>query len=255
MRSVDKDKQGKELIPVVTIVERKTVTTSLNVAEVFGKRHKNVIQAIENLGVSEAFARPNFQPSEYTDPTGRKLPMFNLTRDGFTMLVMGFTGEKAMKFKEAYIDAFNKMEKRIYQRVTPPQDAQWIEARSLGKVLRVQETSVIQKFVDYATAQGSKNAKKYYMAISKMENAALFFLEQKFTNLRDVLDLNQLMTVASADRIVSKALADGMKAEMNYKDIYVMAKENVVSFADMTGKTFIPAEQLRIAAPQAALAI
>ena len=85
-------------------------TTSLNVAAVFGKKHKNVLQAAERLGCSERFTRLNFQPSSYTDPTGRTVPMVEMTRDGFTILAMGFTGPKAMAFKEAYISQFNAME-------------------------------------------------------------------------------------------------------------------------------------------------
>lgn len=82
---------------------------SLQVAETFGKMHKNVIQDIKNLGCSEEFWRLNFQPRTYTS-RGKKYPMYLLTKDGFTMLVFGYTGKKAMQFKEAYIQRFNDME-------------------------------------------------------------------------------------------------------------------------------------------------
>ena len=248
-------KKNKALVPVVSIANRKTITTSLNVAEVFGKRHKDVLRAIKKIESSDNFSRLNFAPRDYVDERGKNQPMIEMTRDGFVFLVMGFTGKDAARFKEAYIAAFNKMERHIYQRFTPPQDAQWIEARSLGKVLRLQEASTIKRFVDYATAQGSKNAALYYVNISKMENSALFFLEQKFTKLRDVLDLHQLMVISVADSIVSKALEDGMAQDLNYRDIYTLAKERIETFAAVKGKTFIPAEQLRIASPQMALSI
>lgn len=74
------------------------VTTSRVIAEAFGKQHKNVIQSIERLECSEEFTKLNFQPSEYTDPTGRKLPEYIITRDGFTFLAIGFTGTKAAGF-------------------------------------------------------------------------------------------------------------------------------------------------------------
>jgi Rha family phage regulatory protein len=83
------------------------------VAEVFGKKHKNVLQAIEMLECSESFTRLNFQPSEYKDSTGRKLPMYRMTRDGWAFLVMGFTGAEAAHWKEKYIAAFNAMERHI----------------------------------------------------------------------------------------------------------------------------------------------
>ena len=91
---------------------------SRKIAEAFGKEHYNVIRDIERLtdpksGLSEEFTALNFEVSKYTDPTGRKLRCYLLTRDGFTMLAMGYSGKKAMRFKEAYIKRFNEMEAQI----------------------------------------------------------------------------------------------------------------------------------------------
>lgn len=96
--------------------EQTAMTSSLDVAEYFGKRHKNVLQAIEMLECSEEFNRLNFQPVKYRDQKGEMRKCYRLTRDGFTFLAMGFTGKKAAKFKESYILAFNEMEKWIKQR-------------------------------------------------------------------------------------------------------------------------------------------
>lgn len=92
---------------------QKPVTTSRMVAEKFKKDHKNVIQAIETLDCSEEFARLNFKLAEYVDLQGKIRKQYELTRDGMTFLVMGFTGENASQFKEAYIIAFNKMEDHL----------------------------------------------------------------------------------------------------------------------------------------------
>lgn len=91
---------------------------SLFVAEVFGKKHYNVLRDIARItesqsGLSEEFTELNFEFSTYRDATGRKLPRYLMTRDGFTMLVMGYTGSKAMHFKELYIQRFNEMEQCI----------------------------------------------------------------------------------------------------------------------------------------------
>lgn len=94
----------------VEIVNGQPTTTSLDVAEHFDKRHDNVIKAIRQLDCSPQFAVLNFKASEYADPTGRKLPMYRMTRDGFTFLCMGFTGAQAARWKEAYIEAFNRLE-------------------------------------------------------------------------------------------------------------------------------------------------
>ena len=91
----------------------KVLTTSLKVAETFGKEHKNVLKDIRELKSSEEFNQLNFELVDYTDSKGEKRPMYVMTRDGFTILVMGYTGKKAMGFKEKYIAAFNEMEKII----------------------------------------------------------------------------------------------------------------------------------------------
>ena len=89
------------------------VTTSRLVAEKFEKDHSKVLRAIRELGCSVEFTEANFGLSEYTDSTGRKLPEYIITRDGFSFLVMGFTGAQAAKFKEDFINAFNKMENAL----------------------------------------------------------------------------------------------------------------------------------------------
>lgn len=81
-------------------------------AEVFNKNHKNIIRKINEFP-KDNFTKLNFEPSKYIDSTGRILPCYKITRDGFSLLVMGFTGEKAYKWKIEFIKAFNEMEKRL----------------------------------------------------------------------------------------------------------------------------------------------
>ncbi|OPY16047.1 MAG: Phage regulatory protein Rha (Phage_pRha) [Syntrophus sp. PtaB.Bin138] len=106
-------KSNTQVVPVVAITNNHPTTTSLNIAQVFGKTHKDVLEAIRKLDVPEDFGQRNFPPSSYKNAQGKEQPMYTLTRDGFTILVMGFTGPKAMKYKLAYIDAFNKMEAEL----------------------------------------------------------------------------------------------------------------------------------------------
>lgn len=102
---------------LVTVENNQAVTTSLKVAEYFGKPHKDVLKSIRTLECSSEFTGRNFSPcfyfSELRNNVKRKLPMYYMTRDGFTLLVMGFTGKIAAKFKEAYINAFNEMENKL----------------------------------------------------------------------------------------------------------------------------------------------
>lgn len=109
-----------ELLPMITERDGIPVTTSRAVAEQFGKQHKNVIRDIETLisqlkiePATAAFAGLNFIQIDQPDAQGKPRPAYLLTRDGFTLLAMGFTGAKAVQFKVAYINAFNRMERLI----------------------------------------------------------------------------------------------------------------------------------------------
>ena len=89
--------------------------TSLQVAEAFGKEHRHVLRDIRETidKCSESFTAPNFGLSEYTDSTGRKLPLYLLSKDGLMMVTMGYTTPEAMRVKEAYIARFNEMEEQL----------------------------------------------------------------------------------------------------------------------------------------------
>lgn len=100
-----------EDLTIVFENNNEAVTSSRLVAEYFGKRHSHILRDIENLKdkVSTQFWAQNFLKTQYQSQRGEK-PEYLMTKDGFTILAMGFTGAKAMQFKEAYINAFNKMQ-------------------------------------------------------------------------------------------------------------------------------------------------
>lgn len=113
----------KELVPmddygIFANVKYEAMVDSRFVAEVFNKEHRDVLKAIRNLikeesGYSSDFRQRNFAQSSYINEQNKKQPCYVMTRDGFTALVMGFTGRRANQFKEAYIRRFNEMEERI----------------------------------------------------------------------------------------------------------------------------------------------
>ncbi|OMF54715.1 hypothetical protein BK138_16300 [Paenibacillus rhizosphaerae] len=98
---------------LVFINNGKTVTDSLTVAEVFGKEHRRVMQDIRDLECSDEFNRHNFVQVDYTDSRNRTYPKYIITQDGFSFLVMGYTGKEAARFKEMYITAFNQMREQL----------------------------------------------------------------------------------------------------------------------------------------------
>ncbi len=113
------------LMPVVSIVNNHVTALSIDVAKFFGKRHDNVIRDIEDLISKLPKSRLlNFEVSEISIPSNLKnvankiIKAYRMTRDGFTLLVMGWTGEKALQFKLAWLDAFNRMEEQLRKQQT-----------------------------------------------------------------------------------------------------------------------------------------
>ena len=100
----------------VTALDGIPMVSSRKVAEIFNKRHDNVLYAIENCGCSQKFNLLNFKETCCKDSQGRKQREVLMTKDGLAFIIMGFTGKKAAQLKEAYINRFNEMEQFIISR-------------------------------------------------------------------------------------------------------------------------------------------
>ncbi|EAR5261681.1 transcriptional regulator [Salmonella enterica subsp. enterica serovar Poona] len=107
--------------PEVTINNGRAITTSVAIAEFFGKQHHHVVQKIESLECSEQFLTSNFSRVKF-EHRGNSYNAYQITKNGFVFLVMGFTGKKAATFKEAYIAEFDRMENELRQNNTPSPD-------------------------------------------------------------------------------------------------------------------------------------
>ena len=92
------------------------VASSRDVAERFGKEHKDVLRSIKNLTAQNCALLTMFHKTEYTTAQNKKATMYLMNRDGFSLLAMGFTGKEAVQWKLKYIEAFNQMEKQLAQR-------------------------------------------------------------------------------------------------------------------------------------------
>ncbi|MBF0421310.1 MAG: Rha family transcriptional regulator [Magnetococcales bacterium] len=227
------------------------MVTSMVVAEKFGKRHTNVLRAIENLkrDCSENFTGLNFELSEYQDPTGRSLPMIKMTRDGFSLLAMGFTGPKAIQWKIKFIEAFNKMENHILRdakaelrkarQAERRSQLEWQANRTNGKVVRHDLTDAIKEFIEYAKKQGSQKADRYYESITRMVNDIILGKHSnKDPHFRDKLDAGQLMLLANAEKLAGQVLFESMQQALPYKACYQAAKDEVSKLAKLM-KRFI----------------
>ena len=132
---------------LVIMKDQQAVTSSLQVAETFGKQHKNVVQAIENkisTAENSALLENMFVEGKYTASNGKSNPMYYMNRDGFSFIVMGFTGHKADGFKLQYIKAFNEMEQQVkFQVPSTLPEALRLAADQAEKI------SVLQPKADY----------------------------------------------------------------------------------------------------------
>jgi len=226
---------SKNEIEIVSVQHRKAITTSMKVAAAFGKSHKSVLRAIDNIKseCDDCFTQHNFALSDYRDSTGRTQPMITMTRAGFTLIAMGFTGKTATAWKIKYIDAFDKMEAALIQK----QNLEWQHSRSESKAVRRKETDTIQAFIEYAINQGSSHAHKYYVNLSRMTRKA-FGEEQP----RDMLDSMHQSFLATAEYMIQQILEEGMSAGLHYKDIYQIARDRIFAFTKtLSGQSRITA--------------
>lgn len=237
---------------LVKVLEGVPVISTLDVCKGFEVKHRAVMELIHKYNTEFQSIRSFPVLTVKTSGAAGGRPVSFCMLDEVQVTFLGTllrNSTTVIPFKLKLSVEFHRIKKELTRLVSQNQNAEWLEQRKAGKITRVLTTGTVKEFTLYAKEQGSQNAEKYYITISKMENSALFLLEQQYKNLRDMLDIHQLSTVKSADQIVIKALRDGMDKGMHYKDIYKLAKARVETFAEVIGKTLIPSSQLQIEAP------
>lgn len=207
--------------------EEVTVVSSLDVAETFEKNHRDVMESVRaieaSLGTAEFSAL--FSLSSYKATNGKTNPMYFMTRDGFTLLVMGYTGEKAMKFKLAYIKQFNVMEKML-----------------IGKMKEREKGIAVRQALTNALQQTQENERMHGHAYSTYTNViykSVFGKDAKHLredyginkkdNLRDYFSSEELYAVQSVEMIVSGLISCGWGYEQIKE--FILAKNLKLSVA------------------------
>jgi Rha family phage regulatory protein len=205
-------KKGKEVAVQLTMFdamklldfsEERLLVSSIDVAERFGKLHKNVLTAIQGIECSDEFRRLNFKPASYNDAQGKPRPVFKLTRDGFSLLVMGFSGTKAMYWKERYIQAFNMMEAEILRR-----NIEHAEARGRSKEVRVNATDSYKEHGATEWWHYSNNTDAIYRLLFGMKASQLrrkWNLPDK-ANVRNHLSTEQLHHIIQIENAITLQL-------------------------------------------------
>jgi Rha family phage regulatory protein len=207
--------------------EEQLVTSSLKVAEVFGKEHKHVLDAIRELMKAEnsAVMKMFYEDIYKVDGNRKSYPLFYMNRDGFSLLVMGFTGKEALKWKLEYIQAFNEMEqelKRLYE-----ERKQWEIERAKGILTRHILTDTIKNVIP-----DSQHKRFVYPNYTKLIYKTLFNmnmnqLREKYNvksneSVRDYLTADELAEVETLERLVSSLINYGW----GYEQIKAFVMEN-----------------------------
>lgn len=197
-----------------------TVVSSLDIAETFEKRHDDVLKSIRNLECSEEFRLRNFAESSYTNSQNKKQPMYYVTRDGFTLLAMGYTGEKAMKFKEAYIKQFNVMERMLQGKLIEREKGIAVR-QSLTKALQLSAENERMHGHAYSTYTNCIYKVLFGMNANKLRE---HYGISKKDNLRDCFSAEELRAVQSMECMVSGLIDCGW----GYDKIKAFIAENNV---------------------------
>ena len=169
--------------------------SSRNVAEHFGKEHRHVVESIRNIISENSELTSMFYETTYTAGTGRAYPMYQMNRDGFTLLAMGFTGKTALEWKIKYIRAFNAMEEQLkvkeIQAAMPKVDARMMEAQARLNNSRVDTAKLLMHLGDKAALKYCRE-ECYQFALfaltgrtidaDAMPTGRLFWLKEKNEN-------------------------------------------------------------------------
>lgn len=176
-------------------------------------------QAIEKLISENSLVKSMFIRSYYDTERGKTYKEYLMNRDGFSLLVMGFTGKEALVWKLKYINAFNQMEAFITER----KSSEWLITRKQGKLIRRNETDTLANLAEYAEAQGSRNMRgKVYTIYSNLVNSLVGIKPGQ----RDIVPFKTISVIAFLEDMILHTVDEEMQKGTHYKDIYKICKAN-----------------------------
>ena len=217
----------------LTVFERRgqLVADSREVAEMIGRPHWQLLRTIDTMakhlkaagGDHKIVVSDFFIPTTYLSEQGKKMPCYLLTRLGCDMVANKQTGERGTLFTAAYVTRFRQMEQLLMEK----QGQVWQDIRMLGKEIRRTETDAIKAFVEYATAQGSHNASRYYITLSRLADQTAGVVD------RDNSTAEQLHRLLLVERIIAKTISEGIDKELPYKALYTACRERLEQFGTL----------------------
>lgn len=198
----------------ITQIKNELRTDSRLLASFLDHRHRTILENVDRyLSEFNEFGRVPFETGTFETNGGKQSQRYALLNEAqcYFLLTLMRNNTKVVRAKVALVKAFEETKAQLAER-----DAARIE----GKKVRRLETDSIKLLVDYASAKGSKSADRYYTNVTKMTNDLLGIQAGQ----RDNLDATQLKQLATIETIVDLAIRDGIRAEMEYKEVYQLAK-------------------------------
>lgn len=210
---------------LVFIKKNDAFTNSKVIANGTGVNHRKLKEVIKRHSAQiEKFGKL-YAPYEAESTGGRREQFFILNEPQAAFLITLLKNtDKVVDFKAELVRQFYMMRKILFEKQT----ADWIETRKQGKLIRKDETNVIQRLVEYAKDQGSTHSDKLYMLYSKLANKAAGITD------RDIATILQLNNLSTSELIIANAIIDGMRDGMHYKDIYKLSKERLTMHLFLT---------------------
>lgn len=216
---------------------------SRDVADKFGAQHIKVVRVIERI-VGKLEKRKSANLSRFLPETsmkiikfedeyrGKKFTAYRMNKSAFSFVAMRFETDRAFEWQIKFVEAFEAMERQILLEATNKNNIEWAEQRKQGKAIRLITTDAVKDFIEYATAQGSENARHYYKHVTIACYKCLNLIEAKRPKLRDTLDLIQSSFLAAAEAIAERSIRRHMAEGEHYKTIFTLVKQDLERFAD-----------------------
>ena len=206
------------------------------VSKKMDRKHSEVVKTIrEVLGtledISEDVKGDYIFEEEQRNYRGTDFTAYLMNREAFSLVAMRMTSKQARIWQVKFNSAFYEMEKVLLQYQTNKSDIEWTQTRAIGKQARLEETDVIKRFVDYATAQGSKSARFYYKHITNATYKALGLISQKEPKIRDMMNIYEISQLMLAEKLAANRIKKYMDLGRNYKDIYDTVKNDLIDYA------------------------
>ncbi len=234
--------------PVVQIHGKKSIVTSENIAAVFSKRHndvgnriKKIISRLESRGRNPA---RYFSYRNYVGKDGKEHDSWEISRLGFDLLVLGFTGEDAFEYRVQYVEKFHHNQNILIQQQINYALPEWREERTFGKQSRRTFTDSIKLLQSYAKARGSNGYSHFYTIYTSLIYKALFTWDSEYKFNRDDCTIQQIDDIQTAEGYCADIIKRGMLEEYPYKEIFQKCKKAVFEIADVVEVSEVPSSPI-----------